>query len=248
MKVSIVTATWNSAKTIEATIASLSEQTYQNIEYIVIDGGSRDATVSILQSNFELIDYFVSESDSGIYDALNKGIAAATGEVVGFLHSDDFFTDNSVVETIAKTFSNPNIDCIFGDLNYISKNDTNKIVRKWRSGVFDRERIRNGWMPPHPTFYMRRSLYNKYGGFDLNYRISADYDSILRFLWTHKISAAYIPKVLVSMRVGGESNRSLRNIVSKSGEDIQAMKKNGLPFFRAMLGKNLGKIPQFFFK
>lgn len=246
MKISVITATWNSEATVKDTIRSLRAQTYTDVEYLVIDGGSTDKTLEIVERNRDKVDYFVSEKDSGIYDALNKGIAAATGDIVGFLHSDDIFANDNVLQSVVSMFQTRNSDCIYGDLNYVSKNDTSKIVRKWRSGVFARHNMRNGWMPPHPTFYMKRDLYEKYGAFDLNYHISADYDSILRYLWKHQISASYLPEVLVNMRVGGESNRSLKNIIRKSKEDVWAMKQNNLAVLRAFLGKNLSKIPQFF--
>lgn len=246
MKISIITATWNSALTIEDTIQSLRNQTYSDFEYIVVDGGSTDNTMNIIEDNEDIIDYSVSENDAGIYDALNKGISAATGDVIGFLHSDDVFAHKDVLNSIASFFIASKSDSVYGDLNYVSKNDTSKIVRKWRSGVFARHKMRNGWMPPHPTFYMRRDLYEKYGAFDLSYDIAADYDSILRYLWKYRVTTAYIPDVLINMRVGGASNRSLRNIIRKTREDIQTMKSNGLPTIRAIIGKNLTKVPQFF--
>ena len=248
MKISVITATWNSESTILDAIQSMRDQTYSDIEYIVIDGGSTDSTMDIIGQNKDIVDYVISERDAGIYDALNKGIAAASGDVLGFLHSDDIFAHRDVLLSVATTFSKKKSDSVYGDLNYVSKDDTSKIVRKWRSGAFCRENMCNGWMPPHPTFYMKRALYQEYGVFDLNFRIAADYDSILRYLWKHGVTTAYIPKVLINMRVGGESNRSLKNILNKTKEDVQAMKLNDLPIIRAILGKNFSKIPQFFIR
>tara|TARA_R110002012_G_scaffold295203_1_gene491644 strand:- start:67 stop:813 length:747 start_codon:yes stop_codon:yes gene_type:complete len=246
MKISVITATWNSENTILDTIKSLRGQSYSNIEYIVIDGGSTDNTMKIIEQNKDIVDYAISERDAGIYDALNKGIAASSGDVLGFLHSDDIFAHRDVLRSVATAFSENKSDSVYGDLNYVAKNDTSRIVRKWRSGAFSRENMGNGWMPPHPTFYMKRALYKEHGFFDLNFKIAADYDSILRYLWKHRVTTAYIPEVLINMRVGGESNRSLKNIINKTREDVQAMKLNDLPIVRAILGKNFSKIPQFF--
>lgn len=248
MKISVITATWNSESTILDAIQSLRDQTYSDIEYIVIDGGSTDSTMDIIGQNKDIVDYVISERDAGIYDALNKGIAASSGDVLGFLHSDDIFAHCDVLRFVATTFSEKKSDSVYGDLNYVSKNNTSKVVRKWCSGSFSRENMRNGWMPPHPTFYMKRGLYQEYGVFDLNFKIAADYDSILRYLWKNRVTTAYIPEVLINMRVGGESNRSLKNIVNKTREDLQAMKRNNLPVIKAIIGKNFSKIPQFFIK
>lgn len=248
MKISVITATWNSEGTIRDTIESLELQSYSDIEYIVIDGGSTDRTLSIISQYSGVVDYIISEPDDGIYDALNKGIAASNGDIIGFLHSDDVFANHNVLSSVASLFSSEQPDCVYGDLNYVSKNDMNKIVRKWRSGPFNRNRIRYGWMPPHPTFYMKKALYKEYGVFDLHYKIAADYDSVLRYLWKHKLKASYLPEVLINMRVGGESNRSIMNIVRKSIEDARAMRRNRLPVLRALIGKNFSKISQFLVK
>ncbi|MDW2402521.1 glycosyltransferase family 2 protein [Vibrio sp. 1262-1] len=246
IKVTVITATWNSEATIADTLKSLASQSYSNIEYLVIDGASKDGTLDIVKEQGDRVSKLVSEQDKGIYDALNKGIAMATGDVIGFLHSDDLFADADVVSKIAQAFEDSSVDAVYGDLDYVSKENTERVIRRWVSGHYNRKNIRNGWMPPHPSFYMRRAHYQRLGGFDLNYRIAADYDSILRYLWTNKLSAKYIPKVFIKMRVGGESNRSLRNILRKTQEDKKAMHANELPFMRALLGKNFSKIPQFF--
>ncbi|MBN7767071.1 glycosyltransferase family 2 protein [Pectobacterium brasiliense] len=248
MKVSIITATYNSAKTISDTLKSLNTQTYPDIEYIIIDGGSKDNTLSLIKSSCSRVSVIISEPDKGIYDALNKGILAATGDIVGFLHSDDFFAYPDAVKDIVDAMRESNADAVYGDLNYISSTDNDVIVRKWVSGGFDINKMKLGWMPPHPTFYMKRACYQRFGSFDLSYRISADYDSLLRYLWIHKVTVKYIPKVIINMRVGGMSNRSLSNMIMKTKEDVKAMKSNKLPWLSAVAGKNLSKIPQFFKK
>ncbi|MEZ9077689.1 glycosyltransferase family 2 protein [Vibrio cyclitrophicus] len=245
MKVSIITATYNSAKTISDTLHSLEEQTYRDIEYIIIDGASKDNTLEVIQSQCSRVSTVISENDRGIYDALNKGIKAATGDVVGFLHSDDLFAYPEAVQDIVDTFLKNDSQAIYADLEYVSKDDTDKTVRLWTSGSYARTDLKKGWMPPHPTFYMKRELYEEYGLFDLSFKIAADYDSLLRYLWVNKVSMAYLPKVLIKMRVGGASNRSLSNIIQKTKEDIQALKNSSLSWPQAILIKNLSKIPQF---
>ncbi|MGB2742328.1 MAG: glycosyltransferase family 2 protein [Cognaticolwellia sp.] len=247
MKVSIITATYNSESTIIDTIKSLESQTYMDIEYIIVDGLSTDSTIELIKERSSRVSTFIIEKDKGIYDALNKGLAAATGDIVGFLHSDDLFASDSSVSNLVAAFE-PGSDAIYADLEYVSKQDLNKVVRLWRSGTFNLTKIRSGWMPPHPTFYMKTSLYKKLGGFNLNYKIAADYDSLLRYLWINKIKVSYLPEVLIKMRVGGASNRSLTNIYKKSLEDISALKLNRVPVFRAFIIKNLSKLPQFFSK
>ncbi|MEZ9330293.1 glycosyltransferase family 2 protein [Vibrio breoganii] len=245
MKVSIITATYNSAKTISDTLRSLEEQTYQDIEYIIIDGASNDNTLEVIQSQCSRVSTVISENDKGIYDALNKGIKAATGDVVGFLHSDDLFAYPEAVQDIVDTFLKNDSQAVYADLEYVSKDDTDKTVRLWTSGDYARNDLKKGWMPPHPTFYMKRELYEQYGLFDLSFKIAADYDSLLRYLWVNKVSMAYLPKVLIKMRVGGASNRSVSNIIQKTKEDIQALKNSSLSWPQAILIKNLSKIPQF---
>ena len=248
MKISIITATYNSEQTILDTLKSLQKQTYSNIEHIIIDGNSSDKTIQIVKENSACLHTIISEPDKGIYDALNKGIKLATGDVIGFLHSDDLFASNAAVEDIVSTFKSINCDAVYGDLKYVAQDDTSKVIRLWKSGEYNSKSIKLGWMPPHPTFFMKRELYEKLGGFDLDFKIAADYDSLLRYLWVNKITLAYIPKVLTLMRVGGASNRSLRNILKKTKEDISALSKNKVPIIQAIMMKNLTKIPQFIFK
>jgi len=246
MKISIITATWNSEETIEDTLRSLNTQDYPNIEHIIVDGGSTDATLDFVRRHGDRVDLIISEKDNGIYDALNKGIDAATGDVIGFLHSDDLYANQKVLSRIAHEFSNDATDATYGDLDYVLQANINKIVRSWVSGGFDRSKMKNGWMPPHPTFYMRREHYVDLGGFNLKYIISADYDSMLRYLWKNKLNPCYIPEVLIKMRLGGKSNNSFSNILKKTTEDKKVMVENGIGPFRGLLGKNLSKIPQFF--
>lgn len=246
MKVSIITATFNSSKTILDTLNSLNAQTYANIEYIVIDGASSDNTISVVEENCSRGAKIISEPDKGIYDALNKGIATATGDVVGFLHSDDLFAYPDAIKDLVETLRREGTQAVYADLEYVSKEDTSKVIRKWISGEYDQRKLRNGWMPPHPTFFMQRDLYLEHGIFDLNFKIAADYDSILRYLWSNKVTVSYLPKVVTKMRVGGASNRSLKNIIEKTKEDIKALKNNKVFWPPALLIKNASKIPQFF--
>jgi len=247
MKVSIITATFNSEKTILDTLKSLEQQTYKNIEYIVIDGASSDKTVELIQNNSTRVTKIICEPDQGIYDALNKGIYASTGDVIGFLHSDDLFASNIAVENIVNKFKSDGCDAVYGDLKYVAQDNISKVIRVWKSGEYNLSSIKSGWMPPHPTFFMKRELYEKFGGFDLGFKIAADYDSLLRYLWTNQISLAYLPEVLTLMRMGGASNRNLKNILQKTKEDINILSKNKVPVFRAILMKNISKIPQFIF-
>ncbi|WP_417212329.1 glycosyltransferase family 2 protein [Acinetobacter venetianus] len=246
MKVSIITATFNSENTVIDTLHSLNQQTYPDIEYIIIDGGSSDNTVSVINQNCPRVSKIISEPDKGIYDALNKGIGIATGDVVGFLHSDDLFAYPEAVQDLVDAMNNGDAQAVYADLEYVSKNDTSKVIRKWVSGPFKREYLRFGWMPPHPTFFMRREIYNRCGMFDLGMKISADYDSLLRYLWGSQINVTYLPKVVTKMRVGGASNRSLKNIIEKTKEDVKALKNNNISWPVALFMKNFSKIPQFF--
>lgn len=246
MKVSIITATYNSSETILDTLKSLEQQSYPNIEYIIVDGASKDNTLDVVRDNCSRVSKIISEPDKGIYDALNKGIQAATGDVIGFLHSDDLFAYPDAVADIVATLEKNQSQAAYADLAYVSKDDTDKMIRLWTSGSYQRNKMLSGWMPPHPTFYMTRELYLSLGQFDLGFKIAADYDSLLRYLWSNKVSMSYLPKVLIKMRVGGASNRSLSNIYKKTCEDIQALKNNNVFWPKAILIKNFSKIPQFF--
>ncbi|MEH6604209.1 MAG: glycosyltransferase family 2 protein [Pseudomonadales bacterium] len=246
MKITIITCVYNGESTLADTMESVFNQTHDDIEYILVDGASTDGTAEIIRSREYEISRFLSEADDGIYDGLNKGLAMATGDVVGFLHSDDLYATNDVIEKVAEVFSQGGVDAVYGDLLYVRKDDISRVVRYWRSGLFRVSKLRWGWMPPHPAFFVRRELYQKYGGFNTTYRISADYDCILRFLGKAGIIPAYLPCVLVKMRMGGESNRSLSNLIRKSQEDLRALRENGVGGVMALAAKNLSKIPQFF--
>jgi glycosyltransferase len=246
MTVSIITIVYNNAKYIRDAIKSVLSQDYQSIEFIVIDGGSKDGTIEIIKEYQEQISYFLSESDNGIYDALNKGIAHSTGDVIGFLHSDDVFSNGAVISTLAREFSRLHSDVVYGDLDYVKQDATDCVVRHWESGTFLESKLKYGWMPPHPTFYARRDIYKKYGSFNLMYSISSDYDSMLRILTTKNIRVSYIPEVLVRMRVGGISNKNFINIINKSIEDYWVLRANKIGSFLTILCKNFRKLPQFF--
>lgn len=245
MKISVITAVYNNRDTLAAALDTVLSQTYHAVELIVIDGGSTDGTLDVLQFYSDRLAVLVSEPDRGIYDALNKGIRLASGEVVGFLHSDDLFADVDVLEWVANAFLDEQVDAVYGDLLYVRKDAPWRVLRYWRAGVFSPGMLSRGWMLPHPTFYVRRSVYERLGGFNTSYLIAADYDCILRFLGRGGVRVAYIPEVLVKMRTGGASNRSLKNIIKKSSEDLRALKSNGAGGVRALIWKNLSKLPQF---
>lgn len=245
LKISVITAVHNNRETISAALDSALGQSGVDIELVVIDGGSTDGTLDVLRSYADRLHVLVSEPDRGIYDALNKGIQRASGEVVGFLHSDDLFADADVLSRIAAAFADPGVGAVYGDLLYVRKDNPDQVVRYWRSGEFSGRRLGWGWMPPHPTLYVRRRVYELHGLFDTSFRIAADYDFILRALGQNRVGVRYIPEVLVKMRVGGASNRSLRNIVQKSNEDLRALRRNGMGGVGALMWKNLSKLPQF---
>jgi len=245
MKISIITIAYNSGHSISDAINSVLSQTYPDIEYIIVDGKSKDNTVEIVQSYGNRISKFVSEPDKGIYDALNKGIRMATGDVIGFMHSDDLFASNDIIAKVAEIFKSKDVDSIYGDLQYVYKNDTNKVLRYWKSGKFSIRRLKMGWMPPHPTFYVKKKVYDNYGLFNTDFRIAADYDTMLRFLGKHRITTYYLPEVMVKMRVGGASNRSLKNIIKKSKEDMKAIQDNNFGSIFTLVFKNLRKVTQF---
>lgn len=229
MKISIITVSFNSAQYIEDCIKSVLSQSYKNIEYIIIDGGSTDGTVDIIKKYESKISKWISEPDRGIYDAMNKGISLATGDVIGFLNSDDVYYNSSVLENIAKLMENNLVDACYSDLVYVDKYDLKKIIRYWRSTEFNIGLLRRGWVPPHPTFYVRKFIYDKHGAFDLDYPLAADFELMVRFLNCYRIKAVYLPKITVRMRVGGATNQSIVNIVRQNFEIIRACKKNNIP-------------------
>jgi glycosyltransferase len=244
MKISIITVCFNSAQTIADTLRSVGSQTHPDLEHIVVDGASKDDTLQIVRALAGRMTQVVSERDAGIYDAMNKGLALATGEFVGFLNADDMLADAEAVSRIAAA-AGTGVDAVYGDLSYVNKDRPTDVLRYWSSGTFDASLLRYGWMPPHPTFYIRRSLLESLGLFDLQFRIAADYDFMLRFLSRPDVRVAYVPVVLVRMRAGGASNRSLSALVRKSREDLVALKKNGVGGVATLVFKNARKLPQF---
>lgn len=246
MKFTIITAVYNRSKTIGAALDSVTQQTYANVEHVVIDGASTDGTLEVIEAHRHEGMVLISEPDRGIYDALNKGIENASGDIIGIMHSDDFYSHQNVLAKAATCFAQTSADAVYGDLDYVSSSDTNRIRRRWSSGDFDRRKLRRGWMPPHPTLFVRRAVFEQFGVYDTSYQIAADYDAMLRWFWCNNIDPVYIPEVLVKMRVGGESNRSLERIWRKSVEDYRALRSNGVGGILALTSKNLRKVPQFF--
>lgn len=248
MKVSIITVCYNSEATIDETINSVINQSYNNLEYIIIDGNSKDTTLSIINKYQNKIDKIISENDKGLYYALNKGIKLATGDVIGFLHSDDLFFDCYSVFDVVSYFRDNKFDGVYGDLQYVYKDDTNKVIRLWKSHEFQPKLLKMGWMPPHPTLFLKKHVYKKHGNFDTFYKISADYDFILRILKDRNLEFAYLPKIITKMRVGGASNRSLKNIIQKTREDYKAVCSNNIGGWFSIILKNFSKIKQFLSK
>jgi glycosyltransferase involved in cell wall biosynthesis len=226
-KISIITVVWNNAKTIKDAINSVLSQTYKNIEYIIIDDASTDGTVEIIQSYGSKITKFVSEKDDGLYDAMNKGISLATGDVIGILNSDDFYADKFVLEKVVKEFKEKNVDSVYADLVFVKSDNPTKIVRYYDSSYFTPEKFAYGWMPAHPTFFVKKWVYDKYGMFRTDLKIGADFDLLARFLYTHEISYSYMNEVLVKMRVGGAST-SFNSIWINTLEQLQVCQDNNI--------------------
>jgi glycosyltransferase involved in cell wall biosynthesis len=228
MKISIVTVTYNSDETIRDTIESILSQDYPNIEYIVIDGGSKDGTIEIIESYGSQISKFISEPDRGMYDAMNKGIRLATGDIIGILNSDDFYADNSIISNVVNTFIESGSDSIFGDLVYVNSSNLAKVTRYYSSAHFHPKLFAYGWMPAHPTFFVKRWAYEQYGVFQTNYKIAADYELLTRFLSKHNLSYTYLPQVMVRMRTGGASTTNLMSNWILNSEIIRACTENGI--------------------
>lgn len=245
MKVSIITVSYNSAKTIEDTIRSVVSQTYPDIEYIVVDGASTDATLAICNKYASRI-RLISEKDKGIYDAMNKGLALATGDIIGILNSDDLYADENVIADVVKKLQQTGAQALYADLVYVDQANTSKIKRYWRSGNFAPKKFKWGWMPPHPTVFLHRQLYRQHGHFNLELRSAADYELMLRFFYKHRINPVYLPRVITRMRMGGESNATVTNRIKANREDKKAWELNGLrPMLFTFFLKPLRKIPQF---
>ncbi|MFH1005653.1 MAG: glycosyltransferase family 2 protein [Bacteroidota bacterium] len=247
MRVSIITVCLNNKETIETTICSVLNQIYSDIEYIIIDGQSTDGTMKIIEKYKSRISKIVSEKDEGMYFAINKGISLATGEVVGILNADDFFFNEEVISKIVNELEKKKTDSVYGNLQYVYRNNPKKIFRNWKSLPFDLKLFFRGWMPPHPTFFVKRKCYERFGNFNTSLSISADYELMLRFLYKYRISTSYIPEVLVKMRTGGLSNITLSNRIRANKEDRLAWKLNGLkPKAFTLVLKPLSKLRQFF--
>jgi glycosyltransferase len=246
MKVSIITATYNSAATFADTLRSVESQTYKDIEHIIVDGQSNDATLEIV-SEFPHVTKVISEKDNGIYDAMNKGIKLATGEILGILNSDDFYIYSDVLQNIVEQFEDNHVDCVYADLDYVDPRNTNKVIRRWKSGPFNPTSFELGWMPPHPTFFVRRYIYERYGAFNTSLGTAADYELMLRLLYVHKFACKYLPKTIVGMRVGGASNQNLLSRLKANKQDRLAWKMNNIsPKFYTLIFKPLRKLIQYF--
>jgi glycosyltransferase involved in cell wall biosynthesis len=244
-KISIITTTYNSAKTIRDTLNCIRQQNYPLIEHIIVDGNSIDDTLKIV-AEFSHISKIVSEKDNGIYEAMNKGISLATGDVIGILNSDDIYSSDSIITTIANEFEDENTDAVYADLQYVKHNNFNRIVRTWKTGKLNRKSFYYGWMPPHPTFFVRKKIYDKVGMFNTSLRSAADYEMMLRILLKYEVPSKYIPQVIVKMRSGGISNSSIRNRIKANREDRLAWKLNGLkPYFFTLYAKPIRKIVQY---
>jgi len=247
IKLSIITAVFNRGRTIADAIDSVLTQQDCDIEYIVVDGLSNDDTEKVVRGYGDRISKYIRENDSGIYDALNKGVAAATGDVVGFLHADDVLAGPQVGHWISQPFADESVDAVYGDLQYVDANDTDRVIRNWRSGKYVHSKFRYGWMPAHPTFYLRREHYQEFGVYRDDFQIAADYELMLRMLFKNKLKAQAIDEVLVKMRVGGKSNASIANRLVANREDAKAWSLNGL---KTPIGlrwmKPLRKLGQYF--
>jgi glycosyltransferase len=269
-KVSVITVSFNTKDTIEDTILSVINQKYPHIEYIIIDGGSSDGTVDIIEKYCKggrslpvgsslgeaegrqgavFTMCYISEKDNGIYDAMNKGIKAATGEIIGIINSDDFYVSENVINKVVDTMENNKVDICWGNLVYVDSKNSDKIVRYWESCGYKESLFKKGWMPPHPTFFVRKNVYEEYGVFKTDYSIAADFELMLRFLEKHRVKSYYIPQVLVKMRTGGDSNKNLGRITKANFQCYRAFKDNELDVsIIGLIWKPVSKIFQYFKK
>jgi len=247
MKISILTCVLNNEKFIEDSIKSFQKQDYENKEQIVLDGGSTDNTINIINriKNDKL--KFYSSKDNGIYDAVNKGIKLASGDIIGILHSDDFYENEEVLSDVIKVFKSTDADLVYGDLVYVSKKN-NLIIRYWKAGIYIDKNIKKGWMPPHPTVFVKKKIFEKVGNYNTDYRISSDYDFLIRAVTNKEIKKQYINQTLMKMRIGGTSNKSILNLLKKTFEDYKIIKINKIGGFLTLLNKNYSKIRQFYQK
>ena len=246
MKVSVITVVYNNEKNILSCLESVSTQDFCDIEHVIQDGLSSDKTLDFIQEFTGLNVKLKSEKDNGIYDALNRAIRRCSGDVIAILHSDDLFAFDSVISKVIRQFKESGSDAVYGDLDYVAEQDVKRVVRKWRSGSYHPRKLYLGWMPPHPALFVKKDVYMKYGLFDANFQISGDYDAMLRWLYRYNINVSYLPEVLIKMRTGGTSNRSVKNIVTKMIEDYSTIRKNRVGGIATLMFKNFRKISQFF--
>lgn len=246
MKFTIITATFNSAKFIKSNLLSISSQEHENIEQIIIDGNSTDNTLETIKSIPNRVTHIISEPDKGIYDAMNKGIRIASGDVIGILNSDDFYASDDVLSKIVKVFEKTNCDAVYANLDFVDQVNTNKVIRHWKSSNYVHGSFKKGWHPPHPTFFVKKEIYDRHGLFDISLEVSADFELMLRFIEKHKIKVEYLDETIVKMRYGGESTGSLKKIIQGNRNVMKAFKKNGIaisPFYPII--RLLPKLKQF---
>jgi len=249
LKVSVITTVLNAQETLGDAFDSLWAQSHDEVEHVVIDGGSTDGTLELCRKFNGRIDYFNSEPDDGLYDAFNKGVQAATGDLIGFLHADDLFADSDVLSDLIDCLEQHQANVVYADLLYVDRSNPGRVIRNWKSGAFEDRRLTWGWMPPHPTVFVKRDHFMKVGLFDTRYRIAGDYDHLLRVLKHADTKVAYLPRVVTKMRVGGVSNRSFNNLKRKSLEDLQIIRQHlGGYSPLTLLAKNVRKLPQFLFR
>lgn len=238
MKISLITVTYNADGVLRYAIESALHQTYSNLEYIIVDGASKDNTIDIIrtyESQFNGRMKWISEPDRGLYDAMNKGIRMATGDVVGILNSDDFFTSNDVLEKVAESFTDNDVDAVYGDIHFVRSDDLNRCVRYYSSRIFRRGLMRLGFIPAHPSFYCRRECFEKYGCYKTDYKIAADFDLLLRFIYVHRIRIKYLPVDMVTMRLGGASTSGLKSRMTCMKEHLRSFRENGVKTNRFLL-------------
>ncbi|TWT83872.1 PGL/p-HBAD biosynthesis glycosyltransferase [Planctomycetes bacterium CA13] len=249
MKVSLITAVYNRQATIASAIRSVAEQDYNDLEYIVVDGMSSDGTDAVVASHSDVVTKSIREPDGGIYDALNKGISASSGDVVGFLHADDLLATPKALSAVAAMFDSGNFDAVYADLFYVDAANPDRVVRYWKSGSYNVGKFRRGWMPPHPTVYVRREIYNQFGMYRTDHGSAADYECMVRLMVAHGIRVGYLPQVTVKMRVGGESNASVANRIAANRADQLAWTLNAMkPPWGLRFTKPLRKLPQYWRK
>ena len=229
MKISIITVVFNNEATIRQAIESVLSQSYPEIEYLIIDGNSKDKTVSIIEEYKNNLSYFISETDKGLYDAMNKGLRAATGDVIGILNSDDLYQDNNVIANVMAHFiADTALEIVYGDLVYVKKEEVDQVVRNWKSKKYYLKFFDDGNVPPHPSLFLKNTVYQKVGLFNLEYKLAADYEFMFRVFKKNNFKSKYIKRLIVKMRLGGETNKSIQNIINQNKEILKAWRQNGI--------------------